>query len=144
MARWGLLVEQNLGYGRTGRTWSAGVLGHVDGTWDEAFAELRRRAEVFEPAHPANVKRRVLYRHGEGFLLVLDGIWEVFHCRFTLAEQLYDSAAPAPEPVPAPVPEPAPDLVPEPPPEPEPEPEPAHWDAGVPERPGWLGRPGLP
>ncbi|MFD6471608.1 hypothetical protein [Streptomyces goshikiensis] len=142
MARWGLLVEQNLGYGRTGRMWSAGVLGHVDGTREEAFAELRRRAEVFEPAHPANVKRRVLYQQGEGFLLVLDGMWDVFHCRFTVAEQLYDSAAPAPAPAPAP--EPAPEPVPAPAPEPAPEPEPLPWDAGVPERPGWLGRADLP
>ncbi|WP_374195469.1 hypothetical protein [Streptomyces sp. ISL-87] len=102
MTRWGLLVEQNLGYGHGGRTWSAGVLGHVDGTRDEALAELRRRAERFEPLHPAKPKRRVLYRDGDGFLLVLDGMWEAFHCRFTVAEQLYDSAALKPLPNPPP------------------------------------------
>ncbi|MBT2453604.1 hypothetical protein [Streptomyces sp. ISL-86] len=140
MTRWGLLVEQNLGYGHGGRTWSAGVLGHVDGTRDEALAELRRRAERFEPLHPAKPKRRVLYRDGDGFLLVLDGMWEAFHCRFTVAEQLYDSAAPKPAPEPAPEPE----LPPPPPPLPPPPPPPKAWDADVPERPEWLGRAGLP
>ncbi|MEV6727690.1 MULTISPECIES: hypothetical protein [unclassified Streptomyces] len=105
MTRWGLLVEQNHGQGGQNRMWSVDVLGHVEGTRDEALAELRRRAETFVPMHPHKVRRRVVYRTGDGFLAVLDGAWQVFHCRFSVAEQLYDSAAP-PEPAPEPRPEP--------------------------------------
>ncbi|WP_199808050.1 hypothetical protein [Streptomyces sp. NRRL F-2580] len=91
MARWGLLVEQHMGSGE-GREWSIKVLGHVDGTREEAVAALREHAEDYKPQHPYRPKRRVLYRDGDSFLLVLDGRWQVFHCRFTVAEQLSDSA----------------------------------------------------
>ncbi|WP_327284549.1 MULTISPECIES: hypothetical protein [unclassified Streptomyces] len=94
MTRWGLLVEQNLGSGSTHRVWTAGVLGHVEGTREEALEELRRQAETFEPMHPRQVRRRVVYRTGDGFLVVLEGSWQDFHCRFSLAEQLSDSAPP--------------------------------------------------
>ncbi|MGW1316487.1 hypothetical protein [Streptomyces sp. NPDC002426] len=140
MSTWGLVVEQNLGYGRKGRMWSIGVMDHVEGTREEALAALRLRAERFEPVHPANPKSRKLYREADGFLLVVEGVWQPFHCRFSVAEQLYDSTVPepaeeaaeaevrdgptAPEPAPAPA---------------EPGPPPA-WDAQVPEVPSWLGR----
>ncbi len=144
MPRWGLVVEQNLGYGRQQRVWAAEVLAHVDGTREEALAALRRRAQWFEPLHPANPKRRALYRSGDGFLLVLDGMLQDFHCRFTVAELLFDSGAPEPGDDRDAVPEPAPEPVPETdrravaqPPEPGP---PAAWDADVPEVPSWLGR----
>ncbi|MEW2071773.1 hypothetical protein [Streptomyces sp. NPDC007346] len=169
MPRWGLLVEQNLGLGGQRRVWSADVMDQVDGTYEEALEALRRRAEVYKPVHPASPKRRRLYRERDGFVLVLDGAWQSFHCRFTVIEELYDSAAPKPEPpavpepepkpeppaVPEPEPEPEPPAVPEPvrrrpvqpPPEPEPEPEPEPqpgpdrtWDADVPEVPSWLNR----
>ncbi|MEH0394522.1 hypothetical protein ACFY6Q_21535 [[Kitasatospora] papulosa] len=147
MPRWGLVVEQNLGYGRQGRMWSVGVIGHVEGSREEALAALRVRAERFEPVHPSNPKGRALYREADGFLLVVEGVWQPWHCRFTVAEQLYDSAAP--EPVRAPSTaesEPAEptDATPrahEPGPGPGPQPA---WDAGVPEVPSWLGRDGLP
>ncbi|MDX3183341.1 hypothetical protein ACFWI0_09260 [[Kitasatospora] papulosa] len=147
MPRWGLVVEQNLGYGRQGRMWSVGVIGHVEGSREEALAALRVRAERFEPVHPSNPKNRALYREADGFLLVVEGVWQPWHCRFTVAEQLYDSAAP--EPVRAPSTaesEPAEptDATPrahEPGPGPGPQPA---WDAGVPEVPSWLGRDGLP
>ncbi|MGQ4340279.1 hypothetical protein ACN6LF_005148 [[Kitasatospora] papulosa] len=147
MPRWGLVVEQNLGYGRQGRMWSVGVIGHVEGSREEALAALRVRAERFEPVHPSNPKGRALYREADGFLLVVEGVWQPWHCRFTVAEQLYDSAAP--EPVRAPSAaesEPAEptDATPrahEPGPGPGP---PPAWDAGVPEVPSWLGRDGLP
>lgn len=96
MPRWGLVVEQNLGYGRQGRMWSVGVIGHVEGSREEALAALRVRAERFEPVHPSNPKGRALYREADGFLLVVEGVWQPWHCRFTVAEQLYDSAAPEP------------------------------------------------
>lgn len=95
MPRWGLVVEQNLGYGRQGRMWSVGVIGHVEGSREEALAALRVRAERFEPVHPSNPKSRALYREADGFLLVVEGVWQPWHCRFTVAEQLYDSAAPS-------------------------------------------------
>ncbi|MDJ0382563.1 hypothetical protein [Streptomyces sp. G-G2] len=91
MARWGLLVEQNVGSGGQHRMWAVQVLGHVDGTRAEALAELRRQADTFRPQHPMKVRRRVLYQDGDGFLAVLDGSWQIFHCRFTLAEQLSDT-----------------------------------------------------
>ncbi|MFJ3922700.1 hypothetical protein [Streptomyces sp. NPDC090022] len=95
MARWGLIVEQNVGYER--RMWQARVVGHVDGTREEALAELRRRAECFDPERPGRVVRRRLYRDRDGFLLVLESKWSaVFHFRFMVAEELYDSAPPDP------------------------------------------------
>ncbi|MFJ8884659.1 hypothetical protein ACIRJR_14810 [Streptomyces sp. NPDC102402] len=156
MPRWGLVVEQNLGFGRQGRMWSVSVLDHVEGTREEALAVLRTRAERFEPVHPTSPRRRMLYREADGFLLVVDGVWQPFHCRFTVAEQLYDSAAPEPVAERPPVPVPATEAEdgparlpgaahPEPEPEPEPGPgPPPAWDAGVPEVPSWLGRDGLP
>lgn len=149
MPRWGLVVEQNLGFGRQHRVWSAEVIAQVDGTREEALVALRQRAENFEPVHPASPKRRALYRSQDGFLLVLSGAMQDFHCRFTLAELLFDSGAPEPGSAPEARAEPGPE------PEPvraavrrspkrPPEPEPARpWDADVPEVPSWLGREGL-
>ncbi|MEV0410257.1 hypothetical protein AB0I68_05435 [Streptomyces sp. NPDC050448] len=148
MTRWGLLVEQNLGSGRTHRVWSVGMMGHVEGTREEALAELRRRVETFEPMHPHKVRRRAVYRTGDGFLMVLEGSWQEFHCRFSVAEQLYDSAPP-PEP-PAerrPESESEPWVAPAPwtaranpkPPAPPAAP-PKAWDADVPASPSWLDR----
>ncbi|MEU1482890.1 hypothetical protein [Streptomyces sp. NPDC005752] len=144
MPRWGLVVEQNLGYGRHGRVWSVDVMDHVEGTREEALEALRIRAERFDPTHPANPERRALYRQTDGFLLVVEGFWRPWHCRFTVAEQVYDSDAPEPvaeqPPAPEPGPAPEPDRPPEPSPRtPEPGPPPA-WDAHVPEVPSWLGR----
>ncbi|MEU0157337.1 hypothetical protein ABZ154_00415 [Streptomyces sp. NPDC006261] len=149
MPRWGLLVEQNVGLGGQRRVWSSGVMDQVDGTREEALEVLRQRAQAYKPVHPASPKRRRLYRERDGFVLVLDGAWQSFHCRFTVMEELYDSAAPKAEPEPEPepqtVPEPQPVQPPppvrrrpvRPPPEPEP---PRAWDADVPEIPSWLNR----
>ncbi|MYY18723.1 MULTISPECIES: hypothetical protein [unclassified Streptomyces] len=168
MPRWGLIVEQNLWYGK-GQMWSVDVLDHVDGTRQEALDVLRARAERFQPFHPANPERRFLYQEAEGFLLVVKGVWRTFHCRFRVAEQVYDSDppetpadddqadAPADAPAdvePGPVPEPSRpvrkpwrrgvDRGPRPrAPEPDPGPPPA-WDTEVPEVPSWLGRDDLP
>ncbi|MEV3950805.1 hypothetical protein ACIOYT_03010 [Streptomyces halstedii] len=168
MPRWGLIVEQNLWYGK-GQMWSVDVLDHVDGTRQEALDVLRARAERFQPFHPANPERRFLYQEAEGFLLVVKGVWRTFHCRFRVAEQVYDSDPPetpadddqadAPADAsadvePGPVPEPSRpvrkpwrrgvDRGPRPrAPEPDPGPPPA-WDTEVPEVPSWLGRDDLP
>nr|WP_202504958.1 hypothetical protein [Streptomyces sp. SID4912] len=149
--------------------WSVDVLDHVDGTRQEALDVLRARAERFQPFHPANPERRFLYQEAEGFLLVVKGVWRTFHCRFRVAEQVYDSDppetpadddqadAPADAPAdvePGPVPEPSRpvrkpwrrgvDRGPRPrAPEPDPGPPPA-WDTEVPEVPSWLGRDDLP
>ncbi|MET9052015.1 hypothetical protein ACMZ5F_13240 [Streptomyces rhizosphaericola] len=157
MPRWGLLVEQNLGFGGQRRVWSGGVVDHVDGTREEALEVLRQRAEEYRPVHPTSPKRRRLYRERDGFVLVLDGAWQSFHCRFTVIEQLYDSAERKPVPQPEAVPRPPDDREPEQDPRPEPghplppapmppttpasaPAEPRAWDAGVPEVPSWLNR----
>ncbi|OKJ93497.1 hypothetical protein AMK26_33965 [Streptomyces sp. CB03234] len=147
MPTWGLLVEQNTGHGSQRRMWSAGVMGHVDGSREEAMAALRRRAETYQPVHPSRPRRRRLYRCDDGFLLVLEGAWQDFHSRFSLIELLSDSSAAALAPASGsekprdatPEPEPEPEPHPEPAPEPAPEPE-RPWDADVPEVPSWLGR----
>ncbi|WP_326696058.1 hypothetical protein OG909_01210 [Streptomyces sp. NBC_01754] len=150
MPRWGLIVEQNLWYGKA-QMWSVEVLDHVDGTREEALDVLRARAERFEPFHPSNPGRRVLYQEAEGFLLVVKGVWRSFHCRFKVAEQLSDSHPPEPPADASPEPEPGPSRAdrerrrsgdrkpPERAPEPDPGPPPA-WDADVPQVPSWLGR----
>ncbi|WP_399884241.1 hypothetical protein ACGH7X_11265 [Streptomyces sp. BBFR51] len=128
---WGLVVETTVGTGERKHT-EAQVVGHVAGSRQEALEELERRARSYSPTHPLSPRRRRLLRVGDGFLLVVDGAWQSFVTRFTVAELLEDSAAPkAPEPVVA-----APPPAPSPPVEREPE-----LDAdGVPVRPAWLGR----
>lgn len=101
MPTWGLIVETTVGIGQRKRT-ETYVLAHMTGDREEAMAELERRAKVAQPEHPRTRRRRRLFRHGDGFLLVLDGSWESYSSRFTLAELLEDSDAPAPEPVPQP------------------------------------------
>lgn len=147
MARWGLLVEQNRGFGRETRVWSMGVLGHVEGTREEALEELRKKVEAFEPTHPRMVRRKVIYREPNGYLMMLDGSWENFHCRFTVAEQVFDSAPPPP-PLPPAV-EPAPErgpwtATPRPAPPPKPSGPPMARDADVPPAPSRSGRDDLP
>lgn len=135
---WGLVVETTMGSGERKHT-EAHVVAHVTGSRSEALAELERRARNHVPMHPLSPKRRRLLRAGDGFLLVVDGAWQSFVTRFTLAELLEDSAAPpAPEPVvEAPVPPPVAPAA--------PSSEPAEQrveldEDGVPVRPAWLGR----
>lgn len=144
---WGLVVETTVGTGERKHT-EAQVVAHVTGSREEALAELERQARRYSPTHPLSPRRRRLLRIGDGFLLVVDGAWQSFITRFTVAELLEDSAAPkAPEPVvEASLPEPVPET---PPPAPAPAPAPAErgpeLDAdGVPVRPAWLGRRDLP
>ncbi|MEU3227003.1 hypothetical protein ABZ695_28095 [Streptomyces sp. NPDC006976] len=141
---WGLVVETTVGTGERKHT-EAQVVGHVTGPREEALVELERQARRYSPTHPLSPKRRRLLRVGDGFLLVVDGAWQSFITRFTVAELLEDSAAPkAPEPVAEAPPEPAPE-VPAPPPTPAPAEREPELDAdGVPVRPAWLGRRDLP
>lgn len=163
-ATWGLVVETTVGTGQRKHT-EAQVVAHVTGSRAEALEELERRARTYQPWHPTSPKRRRLLRVDDGFLLVVDGAYQSFGTRFTVAELLADSDAPAaPDPgpeevrkpaptAPAPDPAPAPQGPPAPlaPHGPSPdEPSPAEPDAvgeldedGVPVRPSWLGRPDL-
>ncbi|MGP3735242.1 hypothetical protein ACTWJ9_18905 [Streptomyces sp. GDS52] len=158
MTTWGLVIETTMGVGERKHT-EAYVLAHVTGEREEALAELERRARSYSPPHPRNPKRRRLLRQDDGFLLVVDGAWQSFVTRFTVAELIEDSAAPpAPEPAPETAPEPVVETVPEPVPEPVAEapsapvaaaPEPAEQQVeryadGVPVKPAWLGRTDLP
>ncbi|MEV4926459.1 hypothetical protein [Streptomyces roseoverticillatus] len=135
MATWGLIAETTVGGGDRKHV-EAYVLAHVEGEREAALAELGRRARDYVPEHPWNPKRRRLFRHGDGFLLVLDGAWQSYSTRFTIAELLEDSAV-----VPAPPEPPAPEDSVQPPPA-----GPAgERDAdGVPVKPAWLGRTDLP
>ncbi|MER8083941.1 hypothetical protein ACFVZR_11400 [Streptomyces sp. NPDC058316] len=141
MATWGLVMETTVGAGERKHT-EAYVLAHLEGTREDALVELERRARNHTPEHPWSPKRRRLFREGGGFLLVIDGAWQSFSTRFTVAELLDDSAAPPP---PAAEPEPAapePEVAPPPPPSPPPSPSSPveRYADGVPVRPSWLGR----
>ncbi|MFG3191902.1 hypothetical protein [Streptomyces omiyaensis] len=121
---WGLVVETTVGIGERKHV-EATVVAHVTGSREEALAELERRARSYSPSHPLSPRRSRLLRQGDGFLLVVDGAWQSYVTRFTVAELLVDSAAPAPAPEP----------------DPWPVEEPVARDAdGIPVRPAWLGR----
>ncbi|MFE2103699.1 hypothetical protein ACFW9W_43215, partial [Streptomyces sp. NPDC059468] len=66
----------------------AHVVAHITGPREEALAELERRARSYSPEHPRSPKRRRLLRQSDGFLLVIDGAWQSFVTRFTVAELL--------------------------------------------------------
>ncbi|MFB0627993.1 hypothetical protein [Streptomyces sp. AB3(2024)] len=141
MPTWGLLLERNIGEHR-GLTWSVGVMGHVEGTREEALAALRERVEAFDPGLFRKVRRRVVYREADGFLVVVEVRFGFpHHYRFKAVEVVSDSAPPPPDPEPAPRPEPLPVPARRRPAAPPP---PEDWDAGVPDRPAWLGRDDLP
>lgn len=138
MPTWGLIVEMTVGTGDRKHV-EAYVLTHVEGSRDEALAELEGRARRFTPEHPRNPKRRRLFRAGDGFVLVIDGSWQSYSARFTVAELLDDTAAPVPKREPEPQPEPADAVPPRISPMPTAPPEPRYPD-GVPVKPAWLGR----
>ncbi|MEU6668285.1 hypothetical protein [Streptomyces sp. NPDC046727] len=142
MAVWGLVVETTVGVGERKHV-EAHVVAHFSGSRAGAVAELERRARSYSPEHPRSPRRRRLFREGDGFLLVIDGSFQSFATRFTVAELLEDSAAPAdPDPVEVPSRPAAPLEEPE---EPEePEEQVARYADGVPVKPKWLGRDDLP
>ncbi|MGI5404877.1 hypothetical protein ACQEVG_36545 [Streptomyces sp. CA-135486] len=137
MATWGLIVETTMGMGERKHA-EAHVMAHVEGAREEALAELERRARRYTPEHPRSPKRRRLFRNSDGFLLVIDGSWQSFGTRFTIAELVEDTAAPAePTATRQAGPEPA-DTV------PPPSPSEERYPDGVPVKPAWLGRTDLP
>ncbi|MFI1365241.1 hypothetical protein [Streptomyces griseochromogenes] len=148
MTVWGLVVEATTGAGERKHT-EANVVAHIRGSRSDALAELERRARTYSPEHPRSPRRRRLLRDGDGFLLVVDGAWQSFVTRFTVAELLEDSAAPVvPEPVETPSEPVASPEEPDEPDEPDAPDEPVdqveRYADGVPVRPTWLGRDDLP
>ncbi|MEF2529392.1 MULTISPECIES: hypothetical protein [Streptomyces] len=136
MQSWGLVLETTVGVGERKHI-EAFVMAQVEGDKEAALAELERRARAYTPEHPRSPKRRRLFRHGDGFLLVINGAWQSYVTRFTLAELIEDSDHPRPlaaeEVVPPPAPEPTgPRGIPAPGPECD--------DDGIPVKPAWLGR----
>ncbi|MFH7598811.1 hypothetical protein WDV06_27500 [Streptomyces racemochromogenes] len=136
-------MEQNIARGH-GLAWSLSVLGHVEGTREEAQAALRERADRFDPALFSKVTRRRLYGDGDGFMLLVEGrLARAWHYRFRIAELLEDSAPPPPPP-PEPKPEPVERWQPPSPRSPKPprppQPPAARHEVDIPERPAWLGR----
>ncbi|MGW3205670.1 hypothetical protein [Streptomyces sp. NPDC001135] len=151
MTTWALVVETTLGAGER-KHMEAHVVAHVSGTRAEALAELERRARSHSPEHPRSPRRRRLLRDGDGYLVVVDGAWQSFATRFTVAELLEDSDAPA---APQPVEEPTDSIAaPEEPVERgepvehieqvEPKEQVERYADGVPVKPTWLGRDDLP
>ncbi|MFE5028400.1 hypothetical protein ACFRAO_35165 [Streptomyces sp. NPDC056656] len=137
MATWGLIVEMTVGAGERKHV-EASVLGHVEGSREQALAELAERIGRYTPEHPRSPKRSRIFRTADGFLLVIDGAWQSFSSRFTVAELVKDSAAPPLEPQPTPVPTPE-DAAPAP-----SGPTADRYEDGVPVKPAWLGRTDLP
>ncbi|KUJ68589.1 hypothetical protein ACZ90_17030 [Streptomyces albus subsp. albus] len=132
MARWGLIAETSVRWGE-GRDWTATVLGYAEGTREFALRELEKQARQRFPAPGRRRSPQVrFFREGDGFLMI---VGERMQTRYTVAELLYDSEAPAPaQPEPgAAVPQDA-----------EPpraaEPDVARDEDGVPITPSWLGR----
>jgi len=148
VATWGLIVEMTVGTGERKHT-EASVLTHVEGSREEALAELEEWIGRYTPEHPRSPKRTRLFRIGDGFLLVVDGAWQTFSSRFTIAELVADTEAP-PEPAASREPTPA-DAGPPPPSSPPGDAQPPsayatveRYADGVPVKPAWLGRTDLP
>ncbi|MBL1109988.1 hypothetical protein JK361_36425 [Streptomyces sp. 5-8] len=146
MTTWGLVVETTVGAGERKHI-EAYVVAHITGSRADALAELERIARRHSPEHPRSPKRRRLLRDGDGFLLVIDGAWQSFVTRFSVAELLEDSDGPV---VPGPAEDPS--AVP-PGPAGEVPAAPAsgpvaedveRYADGVPVKPAWLGRDDLP
>ncbi|WP_256987994.1 hypothetical protein [Streptomyces sp. BR123] len=95
METWGLVLETTVGAGERKHI-EAFVMAQVEGDKKAALAELERRARAYCPEHPRSPKRRRLFRHGDGFLLVVNGAWQSYVTRFTLAELIEDSDRPQP------------------------------------------------
>ncbi|MEV6050715.1 hypothetical protein [Streptomyces sp. NPDC052107] len=136
MTTWGLVVETTVGIGERKHV-EAQVVAHVSGTRAEALAELERRARRYAPEHPRSPVRRRLLKEADGFLLVVDGAWQSFATRFTVAELLEDSAAPVAVPESADADGDSGDRD-------EPVEQVERYADGVPVKPTWLGRDDLP
>ncbi|MFI1837346.1 hypothetical protein [Streptomyces olivaceoviridis] len=153
MATWGLIREASVKHWDSYIT-ETHVFAYVEGTYEEALVELERHARHAMAHHPKKRKRHRLFRNGDDFLMVVDdAAWRSSGIRYTVAELLEDTAAPAKptharedtrestdtreaeatEPEPEPV-----DTV------PPASPSDERYPDGVPVRPKWLGRSDLP
>ncbi|MER6683711.1 hypothetical protein [Streptomyces olivaceoviridis] len=153
MATWGLIREASVKHWDSYIT-ETHVFAYVEGTYEEALVELERHARHAMAHHPKKRKRRRLFRNGDDFLMVVDdAAWRSSGIRYTVAELLEDTAAPAKptharedarestdtreaeatEPEPEPV-----DTV------PPASPSDERYPDGVPVWPKWLGRSDLP
>ncbi|WP_395293586.1 hypothetical protein ACF9IK_08225 [Kitasatospora hibisci] len=93
MARWALVVQETEGVGHD-RIWGTNVLAEVEGTREDALAELKRIVPAYTPQHPFNSRRRTLLRDGDTYLLISKGSMRDYHCVFTVWELLWDSTRP--------------------------------------------------
>ncbi|MGH3312226.1 MAG: hypothetical protein ACRDP3_16835 [Streptomyces sp.] len=93
MPSWGLIVEETCGY--QDRRWEATHLGEFDGTRQQALTRLLKFAKTYEPAHPRLPKRRLVYEAADGYIVFVRGATETFHLRFSVAELVHDTYAPA-------------------------------------------------
>ncbi|MER6524233.1 hypothetical protein [Streptomyces sp. NPDC001508] len=148
VATWGLILEKTNVKHWDSYITETRVLAYVEGTYEEALAELERHAR-HSMAHPKKRKRRRLFRNGDDFLMVVDDAWRSSGIRYTIAELLEDTAAPAKPTDPceatmkstagreATKPEPVDTMPPASPSE-------ERYPDGVPVKPKWLGRADLP
>lgn len=93
MARWAVVVQETDGIGDD-RLWSPKVLAEVEGTREEALAELKRIVPTYEPQHPFSPRQRTLLRDGDRYLLIARGSMRDYHCVFAVWEMLWDSKRP--------------------------------------------------
>ncbi|WP_052682061.1 hypothetical protein [Saccharothrix sp. ST-888] len=93
MARWALVVEENVGSGEN-MIWAPRVLTEVEGTREQAVAALKQLVPGYIPDHPMMAKQRTLYRDGDSYLLASRGAMRTFHCVFKVWEVLWDSERP--------------------------------------------------
>ncbi|MFD3454909.1 hypothetical protein ACFWVC_22370 [Streptomyces sp. NPDC058691] len=90
MSRWGLFVEETVGSGGD-RRWEFELLGHADGSREDALRALERTAQAFRPRKPMTVRRSWTYRTADALLQVNEGMTATYICRFTVAELIADS-----------------------------------------------------
>ncbi|GAA2819470.1 hypothetical protein RMN57_29370 [Kitasatospora sp. CM 4170] len=93
MARWALVVQETEGVGND-RIWGTNVLAEVEGTREDALAELKRIVPTYTPQHPFNSRQRTLLRDGDTYLLISKGSVRDYHCVFKVWELLWDSKRP--------------------------------------------------
>ncbi|MFC5725013.1 hypothetical protein ACFP1Z_33215 [Streptomyces gamaensis] len=149
---WGLIREQS-----GGKYTETYVLECVEGEREDALGRLEAIVRQYVPERPSTGRRQLLFRKTDGFLLIVNGTWQSYNIRFTVAELLMDTTAlPSADPqsqeesatlvkdTTAPthgVVQPNPvEAVPGPPPPPSEE----MYDDGIPLKPKWLGRTDLP
>lgn len=93
VGRWAVVVQETEGVGDD-RIWGAKVLAEVEGSREDALAELRRIVPTYTPQHPFNGRRRRLFRDGDSYLLITQGSMRDYHCVFKVWEMLWDSKRP--------------------------------------------------